>query len=188
MIGAVIIATDSASGGNGNGHGGGKQLALISPTYVLESAIKPFLKVSLKPVILVLGKDYHRILNVLKTPREVKVVIHRRPERGFPSAVSVGLQSLPSEIEGAVIARGDHVLESRTLEKLIRYFEEESAKSRGGRKIVVPLYHGKRGFPWVIATSLKKEISRFEEDLTLGSFLKAYKKEVLTVPVEGLET
>lgn len=182
MIGAVIVASESVPHkGNGNGTG---QLQLLSPTTVLESALKPFLNLALSPIVLVLGKDYHRVLNVLKTPPDVKVVIHRKPERGFPSAVSVGLQALPPETIGVFIARGSHLLESRILEKLARHFEDENQKP-AGKKIIVPTYHGKRGFPWVISSGLKKEISRFEDDLTLGSFLKAHRKDVVTVPVEG---
>jgi molybdenum cofactor cytidylyltransferase len=176
-IGAVIVAPQGESSKRHE-----EQLGLFGPSQILEVALKPYLLFPFSQVVLVLGHDYHRVLNSLKgLPPRVKAVIHRKPERGWFSALSVGLAALDVELEGVVIAKGDQVIEPRVLERLLKKFEELSKK-----QILVPLYHGKRGFPWVISSEYRKPLTRLESDLEIDDFLKSNRKEVATVSVDAL--
>jgi len=179
VIGAVLLASDPPTP-----RSNGEQLELLSPSHLLESALKPFLLFSLNPIVIVLGHDYHHILNMFKDlPSPVKIVIHRKPELGLPSALSVGLQALSPEIGGIVIAKGEQIIEARILEHLLKTFEQEEKKTGRKKRIVIPLYRGKRGFPWVVSSDFRKSLTKGEGDLTLGTFLKNQKKDILTVSV-----
>lgn len=181
-IGAVVLAPEPPKFKSN-----GEQLELLSPSTLLESALKPFFLFPLEPIVLVLGHDYHRILNMLKDlSSRVKVVIHRKPERGLTSALSVGLSALSPELRGIVIAKGDQVTEVRVLDRLLKAFEKEEQRTRGKKRIIVPLTHGKRGFPWVISSELRQPLTRFDGDFTLANFLKNHRKDVLTVSTDGL--
>jgi len=186
-LGAVILTPEPPAPTNG------EQLELLAPSHLLEAALKPFFHFPLDPIVLVLGHDYHRILNMLNDlPPQVKVVIHRKPERGLSSALSVGLAALNPEIAGIAIAKGDQIVESRVLERLLKAFEREMSgdppkeeKKALKKRIIVPLYRGKRGFPWVVSSELRKPLSHLEGDFMLTSFLKENRKEILTVAADA---
>lgn len=178
-IAAVIVSPQAPASDT---HG--EQLELLSPSQVLEAALKPFLLFPLSPIVVVLGHDYHRILNLIKeVPPQVKIVIHRKPERGLVSALSVGLSALDVELKAIVIAKGDQIIEPRVLDRLLQTFENEEKKPDSKKRMVVPFYHGKRGFPWVVSSELRKPLARLEGEFTLDGFLRSNRKEVLKVEV-----
>jgi CTP:molybdopterin cytidylyltransferase MocA len=163
------------------------QLNLLPPFFSLETCLKNFFQISFKQIVLVLGYDYHHILNRFSMfPKSVKIVIHRKPEKGLGSALLVGLQALHHELNGVVISKGDTVVEAKVLEHLLQIFEENVNNPNSKKKVIVPLYSRKHGFPWVVSTQLKKSMMELKSETTLDVFLKKHKKEILTVALEKI--
>jgi molybdenum cofactor cytidylyltransferase len=132
-------------------------------------------------IILVVGKDYHQILNKVKfEPRKVRIVMNRRYDRGMSSYVRAGINMVSPNADAALIVRGEFpLIKSSLVDRLIDFFKEDESP------ILVPTYEGQQGQPIIFDKSFFPHIKRIVGNDIGGSILTKYKREVKFLEVKN---
>ncbi|HXE76203.1 MAG TPA: nucleotidyltransferase family protein [Candidatus Xenobia bacterium] len=108
-----------------------------------------------------------------------EVVVNPAWDRGMLSSLLAGLDSLPREVEAAVICLVDHpCVSSRLIQTLLERF-------RASRKpIVLPTYQGRRGHPVLFAATLFEELRTAPPEVGARHVVRQHAAEVLEVPTD----
>jgi molybdenum cofactor cytidylyltransferase len=137
-VAALVLAA-----GQGRRMGGpNKLLSTVNGKALVRIAAEAALKSKAASVTVVTG---HRKDDVETALRGLKVNFVDNPdyEEGLSTSLRAGLQSLSSEIDGAIVLLADMpAIDAATVDKLIGAFNPEQ-----GALLVVPTYAGKRGNP-----------------------------------------
>ncbi|HLI07959.1 MAG TPA: nucleotidyltransferase family protein [Ktedonobacteraceae bacterium] len=184
-IAAVILAAGSSSR---MGEGRHKLLLPLAGRPVLAHVLDSVLASSARPIILVLG---HRIdevrAHIASYLNNSAITIVENPAylQGMSTSMRVGLQALMAQmtgtsteqsISGAIILLGDQpLLTPQIIDALI------STRQKTGKRIVAPLYEGKRGNPTLFDASLFPELLQVSGDEGGRGVLARHKEEVATV-------
>jgi molybdenum cofactor cytidylyltransferase len=147
MLAAVILS-------------GGASRRMGSPKALLPYQGRPFLEhlldVSRQPKIglrrVVLGADAEAIGKAIPLARD-EIVINNDWEKGQLSSIQAALRSLPPGTDGIVLCLIDHPLIS---EALVHDLVENFYSSK--KRIVLPLYEGRRGHPVIFSSVLYDEL------------------------------
>jgi molybdenum cofactor cytidylyltransferase len=148
---------------------------------VLERCLQVLLRSEIGEVVVVLsvgGTDLEtRIKNYPSSMRrKIKVILNPDRRRGMSTSIRRGLRDLCSKSEGILIALGDQpLLKARTVNALIRAFEG------GERKIIVPLYHGRRGNPVLFDRWYTKELMKLRGDKGGRSIIESHPQKIIKV-------
>ena len=148
---------------------------------ILERCLEVLLRSEIEEVVVVLsvgGTDLEkRIKNCPSSlRRKIKVILNPDRRRGMSTSIRTGLRNLCSKSEGILIALGDQpLLKARTVDALIRAFEG------GERKIIVPLYHGRRGNPVLFDRWYTKELMKLRGDAGGRSVIESYPERIIKV-------
>jgi molybdenum cofactor cytidylyltransferase len=170
MLAAVILS-------------GGASRRMGSPKALLPYQGRPFLehlldvsrqsKIGLRRVVL--GADAETIAKAIPLARE-EIVINEDWERGQLSSIQAALRSLPAGTDGILLCLIDHPLISETLvHDLIENFYSSN------KRIVLPLYEGRRGHPVIFSSSLYDELLKAPPETGARSVVWANAAEVLEV-------
>jgi molybdenum cofactor cytidylyltransferase len=187
-IAAIILAAGSSSRMGAGRH---KLLLPLAGRPVLAHVLDTTLASSARPIILVLGHQADavrgQIASFLSHPA---ITIVENPDylQGMSTSMRAGLQALMAKptgetedetpISGAVILLGDQPLVTpQTIDTLI------TTQRETGKRIVVPLYEGKRGNPTLFEASLFAELLEVSGDEGGRSVLTRHKEDVATVEV-----
>lgn len=186
-IAAIILAAGSSSRMGAGRH---KLLLSLAGHPVLAHVLDAALAASARPVILVLGHQADtvrgQIANYLDHPA---IIIVENPDylQGMSTSMRAGLQALQVQsegqtvetpISGAVILLGDQPLITPQIIDALITTQQET-----GKRIVAPLYEGKRGNPTLFAASLFPELLQVTGDEGGRAVLARHKEELAVVEV-----
>lgn len=110
---------------------------------VLMHSLEAMHKSRLDSILLVMGKDYHLVLNKLNIPQgKTQLLMNHRFDRGMSSYVKVGMYSLPPGTEAVVLMPAEYPqVTSGIIDRMLDEFQKEPSG------ILVPMHQEERGFP-----------------------------------------
>ena len=110
----------------------------------------------------------------------VKIVFNRNYRNGMLSSVICGINSVPPSCDAAVIIPGDMPMVSAdVINKVINDYIAT------GKRIVIPVYQGRRGHPLLVASDLFREINRLDENEGLRQLAQVYPEDVIEAEVDS---
>lgn len=151
----------------------GKPL-LLHPIRALQTS-------DLDEIILVLGRDYHLILNRVKMNLDkTRIVMNRRFDRGLSSYIRTGLSLIPPRTEAVLIALGEYpLLKSATLNRMIDFFKKDKAG------ILVPVYEGQAGKPYIFSSKYIKHLKKITGDDIGETVINKFSRDVHKIEVKN---
>ncbi|HEY6411918.1 MAG TPA: nucleotidyltransferase family protein, partial [Ktedonobacteraceae bacterium] len=159
---AVILAAGSSSRMGGGRH---KLLLPLDGRPVLAHVIEAALSSQARPIIVVLGHEIGKVRTEMAAYLEgpgIIVVENRDYGQGMSTSMRAGLGALLEGgygVDSALIMLGDQpLITASVIDKLI------SAWRVKGKRIIAPLYEGKRGGPTLFAASLFAELMEVSGD------------------------
>lgn len=184
-IAAIILAAGSSSRMGAGRH---KLLLPLVDRPVLAHVLDAALASAARPIILVLGHQTEavraQIADYLASP-DITVVENPDYLQGMSTSMSVGLQALMAQqaaggeempaCSGALILLGDQPLVTPQIIDALITTQQET-----GKRIVAPLYEGKRGNPTLFEASLFPELLEVTGDEGGRSVLMRHKDDVAT--------
>jgi len=147
---------------------------------VLLYSIEALQDSTLDEIILVLGKDYHRILNNIELDsRRIRIVMNRRYDRGLSSYVKAGIGMISPDCEGVMIVRGEFpLIKTSLIDKLITLFKNAKAG------VFVPTYKKQLGQPYIFGKKYFFHIKRLTGNDIGTSIINRYPDDVRLVEVK----
>jgi len=110
----------------------------------------------------------------------VKIVFNRNYRNGMLSSIRCGINSVPPSCDAAVIIPGDMPMVSAdVINKVINDYIAT------GKRIVIPVYQGRRGHPLLVASDLFREINRLDENEGLRQLAQVYPEDVIEAEVDS---
>lgn len=114
--------------------------------------------------------------------KNIRHIYNNRYRDGMFSSVITGVHSLPNDIDGFFLLPVDHcAVIKETLEMLIAAFILS-----GGKTIVYPTYHGKRGHPPLIPYSYAADIKSYDGTDGMRGYLSPFPFEEAEVDDPGI--
>jgi molybdenum cofactor cytidylyltransferase len=146
---------------------------------ILEHCFETLWRSKVEEVTIVLGVRNKKIKNLFKGPR-VKIIVNPHSEKGMSTSIRKGLQTIPSDSHGILIALGDHpFLKTRTINALIRAFDQ------GEKGIIIPSFRGRMGHPVIFHRKYKREFLNLKGDVGGKSILERHPQDVRRVSVKS---
>ncbi len=175
MISCIIL-----SAGFSQRFGSPKGLAHLSENQtVLERLLDMLLRTQVSEVIVVLGHQSSLLKPFLLNHKDVKVVYNNHYNFGQTSSVKVGVESVSSDSEAAMILPVDFpVIEAKTIDALIYQFKVSSPL------LLLPTYKGKKGHPPLFSQKLYEEILALDNDRGLNTIGHRHYLDLTEMPVE----
>lgn len=129
-----------------------KQLLPLGDRPAVRHCCESILAAGIGDVAVVVGQEREEIARALHG-LAVTVVKNEDRESEMADSVGIGLRALPERYSGVLICLSDHPLtSSETLKTIIHRHSEDP------RKILVPVYNGKKGHPTLFPKSAAEEI------------------------------
>jgi CTP:molybdopterin cytidylyltransferase MocA len=168
---ALVPAAGSASR-----FGGGKLLALVDGTPMLDRTIGALLDGGIEDVLVILPPDaaWQDAIRLLGNPR-VRTRRNPDPSRGMFSSIQLGIEAL-SDAPVAVLPGDMPFVRAGTVKDLAGV-----AERTGG--IVSPRYEGRRGHPVLVPADLRQVILAAPATSTLGDVLRPHAARFVDVDV-----
>lgn len=180
---AIILAAGSSSRMSDGQH---KLLLPLGGRPVLAHIVEAALHSQAAPVILILGHRSEQIEAAIHDyTQDEHLIILRNPnyQQGMSTSLRQGItylsaQTIQPGIEGALILLGDQpFISTEIIDTLI------ATKQASKKNIIAPCYHGKRGNPVLLATSLFNELAAVVGDEGGRSVIARHPEEIETVEV-----
>jgi len=189
---AIILAAGSSSRMGEDRH---KLLLPLDDRPVLTHVIEATLASQARPIVVVLGHQAEQVRSQMATYVEhPAITLIENPDylQGMSTSMRIALEVLifhgyknsdtRQEVDSALILLGDQpLITPQIIDALI------DAWHKTGKRIVAPLYAGKRGNPTLFAASLFAELQEVSGDEGGRSVLALHKEELETVEL-GNET
>ncbi len=186
---AIILAAGSSSRMGGGRH---KLLLPLEGRPVLAHVIDATLASQARPIVLVLGhhaKQVRTHLSAYTAAPEIIIVENPNYLEGMSTSMRIGIQEIISNgyrkyyqgsknagIDSALIMLGDQpLITPKIIDALI------AARNISGKRIIAPLYAGKRGNPLVFDASLFTELMAVTGDEGGRSVVERHKQELATI-------
>ena len=171
---AIVLAA-----GAGSRFGGGKLLAKLNDTPLVEHVLLALEASPVDETVVVVGADAGRLREVCE-PYGVRVVENQEWRRGQSTSVRAGLRALGPEAQAAVVLLADQPFAAGAVGRLVGAFE-------GGAKVAVATYGGRPRNPVLFSREvwplLEAELSG---DEGARPFLRRHPELVTRVPCEGV--
>ncbi len=183
---AIILAAGSSSR---MGEGRHKLLLPLAGRPVLAHVIEAALASQARPIIVVLGHQASEVraqIAPYTTQSDVLLVENPGYMKGMSASMRTGIKFLMSinipqgspSLDNALIMLGDQpLITPQIIDNLIK------ARHATGKRIIAPLYDGKRGSPVLFDASLFIELLEVTGDEGGRSILERHRQEVGTVEV-----
>lgn len=171
-VGIVVLAA-----GAGERLGGGKLLLPLQGQPLVRRAVTTALTATRSKIVVVLGHDAGRVAAVLEG-LAVDWALNPDYRQGLSTSLRTGLAALPPGTRAALFVLAD---QPGVTPGVIRQLLD--AYRPGGKKIIVPVYQGRRGNPVLIDRSLWPQLLALRGDVGAREIIRAHPEEVLAVPV-----
>ena len=173
MIAAIILAA-----GESRRMGYPKALLRYRGSTFLEGILDASAAAGLEPLVVVLGPDGSRVLELVDLHGAMEVR-NLRPETGQLGSTKHGIQTVINHpVDAAVIWAVDQPHVSvRTVEQLVEEFRT------GGGPIIVPTYEGRRGHPVLFGRVTFQELLAAPLEVGARAVVRAERERVREVPV-----
>jgi molybdenum cofactor cytidylyltransferase len=175
----------------------GDSVRMGSPKALIEWRGRPLLRHQLERIgesrvagcVVVLGREAERLEALVRASAgpggTTRCVVNPRHAEGRCSSILAGLgalPSLPAPPEAIVVVSVDQPLPARLLDALLDAARLEWSGA-GGRTILVPAFHGRRGHPPLFRGSLLPELTDIREATEgLKAVVRRRPERVLEVP------
>ncbi len=180
---AIILAAGSSSRMGGGRH---KLLLPLDDRPVLAHVIEATLESQARPIIVVLGHQADLVRLQIKsytTHADIMLVDNADYLQGLSTSMRMGIQVLMSggykkstssyQVDSTLIMLGDQpMITSRVIDKLVIAYRTT------GKRIIAPLYDGKRGSPVLFDVSLFHELMEVTGDEGGRTVLERHRQEV----------
>ncbi len=144
----------------------------------LEHLLAALRNAETDPVRVVLGANTDQVQKKISFGAG-EAVLNPDWQKGMLSSLIAGLNSLPTEVEAAVVCLVDHPCVSSTL---IRTLCENFRA--GGKLIVVPTYRGRRGHPVLFSATLFDELRAAPLEVGARHVVRRHADDILEMPTE----
>ena len=172
VAGVILAAGQSRRMGRMN-----KMLAEIDGEPMIVHAARALLASRARPVIVVLGHEPEGVRQALGD-MNVRLIHNVEFAAGLSTSLRAGLDALPEDVAGAVVALGDMPrVTAGDIDALIDAFEPGE-----GATICVPTHHGKRGNPVLWGRRYFLEMAAVSGDVGARSLIGENADQVLEVP------
>jgi len=174
MLSGIIV-------GDGLSHKPLWQIQKFKEKRILLHSIEALQNSMLDEVILVLGKNYHQILNKIKMkPRKLRIVMNRRFEKGISSYIKAGVGMLSGKCDGVLIALGEYpMIKTSLVNRMIEFYK----KSESG--ILVPVYKDEPGNPVIFSKKYFKALKRLLGNDIGTSIIEKYRQDAIMLEVKN---
>ncbi len=171
-IGALLLAAGRSSRmGPVN-----KLLIPIGDKPMVVHARDALIQADIGPIIAVTGHMADELATTLNHDR-VSVVFNPDFAKGLSTSLRSGLEALPPDLDGVLIALGDMpAITAQDINRMIAAFDPAD-----GRRIVVATDRGKRGNPVLFDTAFVDELSAVQGDNGARHLITRYSDEVVEI-------
>ncbi|QBD82479.1 nucleotidyltransferase family protein [Ktedonosporobacter rubrisoli] len=179
---ALILAAGSSSRMEAGRH---KLLLPLGDRPVLAHVLTAVLASQARPIVVVLGHHANQVRAAIAsyTNRQALVIIENPAyQQGMSSSLRAGLQALLQQhekLDSAIILLGDQPLVTPSVINGLIGRRQESQK-----RIVAPLYNGKRGNPILFEASLFPELMEVRGDEGGRSVIARHRDEIASLKLE----
>jgi len=157
---------------------GNKLLLELSGRAVIEHVLESLLSSRVRGVTVVIGNQKEKIRPVLEK-YDVKIVENPCFASGMSSSIRKGIESLPAPAGAVIILPGD-----MPLIRLKTFNNVLDAYAGVSRRIVCPVYRGKRGHPVLFDKGFFPELLQLSGDVGARSILRKYSGNIVKVEVD----
>lgn len=172
MICAIVLAA-----GQSRRMGLQKLLLPFAGKTVIAHIVGQLLAGAIDKIYVVVGYEANRIAEQISS-HSVSVVTNRNYESGMLSSVRCGFEALPQQCEAVLVALGDQPgITLELVDNMVRSF------TKTDKRILVPLYRGKRGHPVLVSTHYREEIMTSYDDVGLRGLLHTHPDDVFELNV-----
>jgi molybdenum cofactor cytidylyltransferase len=114
------------------------------------------------------------------TARAASIVVNSEWQQGQLSSIQAAIRSLPgNETEGMILCPVDHpIISAALVARLIVEFDS------GGKAVVLPTFHGRRGHPVIFRSTLYEELLAASPAVGARQVVWAHRADVAEVPTE----
>lgn len=161
-----------------------KQQKLLMPfnrKTIVETVISRIIPVLKSNIMVVLGSNRVEIENKIKD-YQVESCYNQNYEQGMLSSVVCGFNSLPDNVEAAMVFLGDQPQISTEVIRAVINAWKQSEKG-----IIIPTFNGKRGHPVLIEIKYKAEINRLDPDKGLRQLMQNFSDDIVEAEVAESE-
>jgi molybdenum cofactor cytidylyltransferase len=189
-IAAIILAAGSSSRMGAGRH---KLFLPLGDRPVLVHVLEAVLAAQVRPIVLVLGHQVGQaqaLLSPYLHIPDLQIVENPVYQQGMSTSLRAGLQALTGcnetteqkHIGGAIILLGDQPLITPSIiDDLVATWH------MGGKRIVAPLYNGKRGNPVLFSADLFPELATVTGDEGGRRVIERHREEIAPVEVEDAQ-
>ena len=157
-----------------------KQLLKWEGKTMLQRVLESLCNSGVGEVILVLGHEADRILEVVDT-RKAKVVINKIYREGMVTSIQQGLMNLNDKVEAFFIVLADQpAVGPEVFDRLIGEFKRAVPQ----KNIVLPCFGGRRGHPALFGTKYRNEAFRIKGDVGFRQILQEHPEDILGVEMD----
>jgi molybdenum cofactor cytidylyltransferase len=144
----------------------------------LEHLLAALRNAETDPVRVVLGANADQVQKKISLGAG-EAVLNPDWQKGMLSSLIAGLNSLPTDVEAAVVCLVDHPCVSSTLIRmLIENFRT------GGKLIAIPTYQGRRGHPVLFSATLFDELRAAPLEVGARHVVRRHADDILELPTE----
>ncbi len=169
-VSAVLLAAGSSMR-----MGRSKQLLPLNNKPLIRHCLDTIVASQIGDVVVVLGADRAGIEKAIEDYR-IKKVFNPDPSSDMAESLRIGLRRTDESSSGCLVCLSDHpMVLSRTIRTLI------ALHSKNPGRIIIPVYHGKKGHPTLFPMPVVKEVFKGH---TLRDVIQRFADSVELVPVE----
>lgn len=159
-----------------------KPLLPLGKGCILQSTIENFRKAGLEDILVVVGYQRLKVIDLLKQLGVSWVVNEAYDETEMLDSVKVGLAAIKPDVDGVFICPGDvPLIYPQTIRNVKAAYEE------GTNPVLIPTYEGQMGHPPVYSMAIVREILNHNGDNGLRGFLEKNPSWIQYLPVEDEE-
>jgi len=146
---------------------------------VIAHIVDQLLASAVDDVYVVVGHQGRQVSAEL-SGRKVTIVDNPDYESGMLSSARCGLAHLPAQCSAVLVALGDQPsITSQLIDKMLLTFKAAE------KRILVPLYNGRRGHPLLISEFYRDEVLTSYDDVGLRGLLHAHPEDVFELAVSS---
>lgn len=174
MFGAVVIAA-----GASYRMGSPKALLKLSDKTFLQHIVDVLRSAGVGEIVVVLGAEAEVIQGTMSW-FDGEIIMNRNWERGQLTSINAGIEALSKrDLEGALVWPVDHPIISSQLVVDLLKADHESRK-----RIVIPVYRGRRGHPVVFGSGMFEELRNADLSVGARQVVRSHEKDTHEVQTE----